>query len=151
MLHALLHDLRGLDASKRSLRSFGFVVGGVATVVAGWLIWRSGSPVWPWEGGLRPSVILGAIGLSLIAFGAVSPRLIRPVYFVWMALAFLLGAVMTRIILTIVYVTLIIPIGLVMKFFGRDPLNRRLDRSMTSYWISREDMDRSPERLEKYY
>ncbi|HUF10482.1 MAG TPA: SxtJ family membrane protein [Rhodothermales bacterium] len=150
MLQALLQDLRGLDASRRSLRSFGFVVGGVATVVAGWLIWRSGSTDWP-KGGLRPSFILAAIGLSLIALGAVSPRLLRPAYFVWMALAFLLGTVMTRIILTIVFVLLIIPIGLVMKLFGRDPLTRRLDRSMTSYWISREDMDRSPERLEKYY
>ena len=151
MLDALLQELRALDSSRRSLRSFGFVVGGVATVVAGWLIWRSGSTEWSSNGALRPAVILGIIGFGLLALGVASPRLLRPLYFVWMALAFILGAVMTRVILTVVFVLLIVPIGLVMRLFGRDPLNRKIGGSMTSYWISREDMDRSPERLEKYY
>jgi Ca2+/Na+ antiporter len=151
MLQALFQELRGLDASRRSLRSFAFVVGGVASLLAVWLIWRSGSPELSENGRLRPSVILGIIGLALLAFGVASPQLLRPLYFVWMGLAFIMGSVMTRLILTLVFVLLVVPIGLVMKLVGRDPLNRRIDASKVSYWISREDMDRSPERLEKYY
>lgn len=148
---ALLQELRNLDSSKKSLRSFGLVLGGVVTLVAGWLIWRSGSLEWSMDGRLRPSVLLGIVGIGVLAISVVLPQSLRPLYYVWMAIAFILGAVMTRVILTIVFVLLIIPTGLIMKILGRDALNRRIDASKSSYWISREDMDRTPERLEKYY
>ncbi|MGA7304682.1 MAG: SxtJ family membrane protein [Rhodothermales bacterium] len=151
MLQALLQEVRSLDTSRKSLRSFGLLVGGLLTLLGCWLIWRSESLGLLLEGRLRPDAALVITGLALVVVGIASPLLLRPLYYIWMALAIALGAVMTRVVLSLVFVMLIVPIGLVMKLAGRDTLHRRHDASLRSYWISRNDMDRSPDRLEKYY
>jgi hypothetical protein len=45
----------------------------------------------------------------------------------------------------VVFYGVLTPIGLLMRLFGRDPLNRTFDRSATSYWIEHDpgsDLDR---------
>ena len=39
--------------------------------------------------------------------------------------------------LLLVYYGLVTPIGLVFRLMGRDPLQRRFDRALDSYWIRR--------------
>jgi hypothetical protein len=54
-----------------------------------------------------------------------------------------------RAILIVVYYVLLIPIGLVMRLFGKDFLNKKVDRAAQSYWIARSDAAGSRESLEK--
>ena len=68
-----------------------------------------------------------------------------------MALAVLMGFIMTRILLTLIFVLLFIPTGLLMRLFGRDPLRRKLDPDAKSYWIRKQYDPESRERLERYY
>jgi len=42
---------------------------------------------------------------------------------------------MTRVILSLTFYLVLTPMGLIMKIFGRDPLNRRFDESAKSYWV----------------
>ena len=49
-----------------------------------------------------------------------------------------LGTIVTAIILTIVFLIAIVPIGLVMRLFGRDPMQRKWDPEATTYWVQRE-------------
>ena len=97
------------------------------------------------------TTVLGALGAALIVLGLTVPVLLKPVYRVWMALAVVLGFVMTRVILTVVYYLIMTPIGLIMRLLGKDPLHRRLDPGASSYWIEKTYPDESKERLEKYY
>lgn len=150
MAGPLLQELRSLDSSSRALRSFGLVVGGALFLLSVWLFWRSGTLDWSGIGTFRPATVLGTIGLAAIVLALIRPQPLRPFYYAWMGIALVLGLVMTRVILTIVFVVLIVPIGVVMRLAGRDPLGLRRD-GRTSYWMPRADMDRSPERLEKYY
>lgn len=94
---------------------------------------------------------MGGLGTTLAVLGLTVPMLLKPVYRVWMALAVVLGFIMTRVILTIVYYLIITPIGLLMRVFGKDPMQRRLDPDAPSYWIKKTYTDASKERLEKYY
>ena len=44
-----------------------------------------------------------------------------------------IGSVVSRIILGFVFFFVVTPIGLLMRAVGRDPMNRELDTSMSSY------------------
>ncbi|MEM1054692.1 MAG: SxtJ family membrane protein [Bacteroidota bacterium] len=139
-------EVRALDVSIPSLRKFGWVVGAVFGLVGLVLLWRGG---WEWT---TVRAVLVGLGGTLIALGTLVPVLLRPVYRVWMTLAFAMGFVMTRVLLTLVLYGLVTPIGAIMRLLGKDPLPKRPDASMDSYWIVREDPAPSTrESLEKYY
>lgn len=143
-MHPILQEIRDLDTAPRALRSFGLVVGGVLLGVAAWIGWRHGWRPAPW------AYALGGAGLLLVLLGLAWPVALRLPYRAWMALAFVLGFVMTRVILTVTFCLVVVPIGLLMRLSGRDPLHRRLEPDRPSYWIPRET-DEAPERLERYY
>ena len=50
-----------------------------------------------------------------------------------LALAFVLGFVMTRVLLTLVFYLVVVPIGLLMRLAGKDPLHRRRDPEAPTY------------------
>lgn len=91
------------------IRSFSRLVGGVFVVLAAW---------WGWSGLSRATVALGVAGAALLVLGEVAPKVLDPVERAWMCLAHLLGGVMTRVLLTVVFVVVVIPQGLLMRLFG---------------------------------
>lgn len=139
-------EVRALDVSSAALRKFGLTVGAVFAGIAAVVAWRNG-----WEIGTL-SQVLGLLGGALIALGGIAPVVLRPVYKVWMTLAFAMGFVMTRVILTIAFVITILPIGLILRALGKDPLAKRPNSDMDSYWILRDKPAPSTrERLERYF
>lgn len=137
----LREELQSLDTGPRQLRSFGITLGIAFLIVAGVLYWRD----------IPGEVVVAGIGGLLLVTGLIAPGLLRPLYKPWMALALVLGFIMTRVILTVIFVLLFIPIGLLMQLFGKDPLRRKLDPDAETYWISKEYDAEAPERLERYY
>jgi hypothetical protein len=112
-------------SSRRELREFGLLVGGVFAALGAWWIYRAKFPA--------TSYAFVAIGVLLIAAGAIAPSLLRPVQRAWMALAEALAFVMTRVILAIVFYLVVTPIGIIRRLIGADPLRRRAAKA-TSYW-----------------
>ncbi len=141
----LWQEIKEIDTSKKALRSFGWVVGGVLLVIAAVVGWRNDFAL------TTAAYVLGGIGGTLVVLGLAVPVVLKPIYRVWMALAVVLGFIMTRVILSVVYYLVMTPIGLAMRLFGKDPMHRRIDPDAASYWIEKSYDDESPERLEKYY
>ncbi len=141
----LWQEIRDLDVGKKKVRSFGYLVGGVLIALALVGLWRIG-------GRFTTAVyaLLGAGG-ALVALGLAAPAVLRPLYRVWMGLALVLGFVMTRVILTLVFFLVVTPVGWIMRALGKDPLRRRPDPSAETYWIEKTAPDPSPKRLEKYF
>ena len=134
-------EIAQLDPTPKDLRQFGWVFGGALAVISG-LAWYKDSPAFLY--------LLG--GGALIALtGTILPRALRYLYFVWMTIGLILGTIMTALILTIVFVVAIIPIGLVMKLIGRDPMNRKLDREAPTYWIPKEPHGPDKSHYLKYF
>jgi large-conductance mechanosensitive channel len=55
------------------------------------------------------------------------------VYRVWMRIGHMIGSVISRIILGVVFFLVVTPLGLMMRATGKDPMNRRFDASLPSY------------------
>ena len=107
----------------KQLRSFGLTVGGVFLFIGLWpLVWRG-------EGVRLWAVIPAA---ALIPLGLILPGVLAPLYKGWMAVGHVLGWINTRIILGVLYYGLVVPMGLVMKLLGRDPMRRAWKRVRTS-------------------
>ena len=136
-----MDEIRRLDTSLPKLRSFGVLVGLVVVLIAGVLLWKEFAVGWGLLAAAAPLIILGLW----------APRVLRPFYLLWMALALALNFVMTRVILTAVFFLMVTPIGLVMRLTGRDPLQRKIDRNRPTYWIKKSYDANSSERLERYY
>ncbi|HHZ70687.1 MAG TPA: sxtJ [Methylococcaceae bacterium] len=77
-------------------------------------------PLWPWF----LAVFLGFWAL-------VWPIVLYPFFRFWMALGNVLGWINTRIILGILFYFLFMPLGLVMRLFGYDPMLRKLNRQQS--------------------
>jgi hypothetical protein len=80
------------------------------------------------------------------------PPLFRAIYRVWLNFSVILGYFISRILLTIIFFVVIMPTGLLMRLFGKDPMDRKLDPAASSYWQKREPQeDASIARYERQF
>ena len=130
----------GQDRS-RELRKFAITVSIALGIFGSVILWRKG------ETGL----LCWGVGLLILLIGLFSPRLLSPIYRFWMALARLMGFVMTHLILALMYYFVLTPVGLVMRMLGKNPLKMRFTRSADSYWIKRRHREFGNDRYEKMF
>ena len=124
---------------RKEQRKFGIVMA-VAITVLGLIRWAiHGFAILP--------VNLFGVAAAFLALGLVAPPVLRPVLIVWMKFAEALNWAMTRILLTLAFFILIIPVRVIMKIVGFDPLNRAWDPTAATYW---EDADDQPKEFERY-
>jgi Saxitoxin biosynthesis operon protein SxtJ len=100
-------------------RSFGVSVGIVLCAVAAVFVWR--------EHVVRGQVA-GGIGILLLVSGLLYPRLLRVPSAVWWRFSRALGHFNARVLLTLIFSLVFVPISIVWRVTGKDPLARRRDR-----------------------
>ena len=130
-----------LDLSRKSLRKFGWTMA-VCLVLLGLALFLKHSSTY------RMFLAAGAVFLVL---GQFLPGVSKPVYRLWMGLAFCLGWFNTRLILIVVYYLVVTPIGLAARLLGKDFLDIKLDKSAKTYWHKREAGSASKERYERIF
>lgn len=134
-------DLKQLKTGDRDLRKFGLLVGGVFAALGVIVLLRHKAhyPYFLWP------------GVTLVLFGAIFPRALKSVYLIWMSLAFVLGFVISHVILGVFFFLVITPIGLLARLFGKDFLSLKLDRRAASYWIPRDRKIQTPAQYEQQF
>lgn len=145
VLSILASEIREIKSDKRALRSFGLVVGSVLLIIVGISFWRRGFVL------TSLAEIVAVVGLGLIIIGLVLPKVLLPLQKIWMALAVVLGFVMTRVLLTLVFALIVTPIGLALRLLRKDPLSKHPDSTLDTYWIEKDDNHKDPHLLTKYY
>lgn len=129
-----------LDTSSRTeQRKFGILMAVCITIL--------GLIRWAIRGfAVVPTYFLGIAAVFLV-LGLVAPPVLRPVLVVWMKFAEALNWLMTRVLLTVAFFLLILPVRVIMKIAGKDPLNRAWNPAAESYW---EDAEDQPKEFERY-
>jgi multisubunit Na+/H+ antiporter MnhB subunit len=97
---------------------------------------------------MQSAAILGAIGTVLVILGLAAPRLLYWPSVVWWKLVHVLGYINARIILTVLFTVLLVPVGLFWRVTGKDPLGRR--RAGTG-WSAYPGRYRDPKHYSRMY
>jgi ABC-type uncharacterized transport system permease subunit len=74
------------------------------------------------------------------------------IYRLWIGFSVILGYFVSRIVLTAIFFLVITPTGLIMRMVAKDPMERKRDPTVSSYWIRKDDsQETSIERYEKQF
>ncbi|MHA6266507.1 SxtJ family membrane protein [uncultured Aliiroseovarius sp.] len=119
-----------------SERNFGFVFGGVFGLLALFSLWRGGS-FWV------PALIISGVCLGA---ALIMPSLLRTPNRLWFKFGLMLHAIFSPIIMFMVYLVAFVPIGLVFRLTGKDPLHRTFEPEAESYWTPRASAPESMKR-----
>jgi len=102
------------NLTKKRLREFGFLVGVGLVLFIGFfipIIFKHDFRFWTFW-----------IAIPFIILAILKPETLKLPYKVWMKIGEILGWINSRIILGIIFITILFPISLIMKIFGYDPL-----------------------------
>lgn len=91
------------------------------------------------------AVWFGSAG-ALLAVTIVNYSWLRPLYQRWMKAAAGIGAVISGVILGVLFYGVFGLIGIILRLMGKDLLNQRIEREKATYWVAREPDQRGVER-----
>ena len=95
--------------------------------------------------------VLVYAAMLLLLIGMVVPVSMKPLAWAWFGLSHLLGQVMSRVLLGIVYLLLVLPMGRIRRLLGKDALRLKLwKQSDASCFIERTHVF-TPEDLKNPY
>ena len=137
----IVQAIKNIESGRSEWRKFGITVGIVLGLLGGLFFWRE-------RDYYSYFLILSTVFLFL---GLVLPVLLKPIHKIWMTLAIFIGWFMSRLILSVVFYLVLIPIGLSMRLLGKDLLNQKFDKSADTYWIKRDKKAFDRTRYEKLF
>ena len=137
----MFEEIKNIKSEKSDLRNFGFFIGVILLIISGFLFWKE----------KESFQIVLAIGIILFLTSIVLPSVLQPVYWIWMIFAIILGWFMTRVILSLVFYVLFTSIGLTLRFFGKQFLELRWDKSKESYWNFRTNENQQNENYKNQF
>ena len=120
----MIEEIKNITSTKSDLRKFVITVGIVLLIISGLLFWKGNDLFQP----------LLIVSIIFLASGLAVPTIFKPVYWVWMVFATILGWVMTRVILSVVFFLVFAPIRLIARMFGKRFLELRWDNAQNTYW-----------------
>ena len=120
----MIEEIKNIKSAKNDIRKFGVTIGLFLMILAGYFFWR----------GRDSFEILLVSGIALCVLGLAIPIVLKPIYWIWMILAVILGWIMTRVILSLLFYIMITPIGLLSRLSGNRFLDLKWDKSKDTYW-----------------
>jgi len=118
-------------------RVFGLLFTAIFGGVGLWPLWHAGG-VRPW------ALVLGAV---FLLFALALPRALSALNRGWMQLGLLLNRIVSPLAIGIVYYLTLVPTALLMRVFGKLPLQLKYDPEAASYWIARKPPGPDPQTM----
>lgn len=116
------------DISLPSNRSFGLFFTVIFLLFSGYFFFNNR---------FQLSQVFVCISVIFFILSILNPKILLPLNYSWMFFGFLMGLVVSPIVLGAIFFLIFTPIGLFMKIIGRDEL-RVKKLSLQSYWKKRE-------------
>jgi hypothetical protein len=110
-------------------RNFGITMAAVFALIGGVGLYKGSShaPLW---------LCISAIFAGLTLW---RPQSLNVANRAWLKLGLLMYRVVNPVIMAVLFFGAILPIGLLMRLFGKDFLKLERDRSLPTYWLPRAD------------
>ena len=114
------------EPTPNELRIFGLLLAAFGGLLGGLVLYQAG--LWP----VATAIWITALLLCIFYYAVPSAR--RMIFHAYMAVVYPIGWLVSHALLVSIYYLVLTPIGLAMRLGGRDPMQRSLDRSATTYW-----------------
>jgi hypothetical protein len=136
------NEINTAEVTKSDLRKFGLIMGGMFALIFGLIFpWIADNTKDTWP--MWPFIVMAVFWVIAL----IAPQILRPVNDIWLKIGNVLGFINTRIILGLMFFVMILPIGIILKVFGKDSMNRKLDKDADTY--RKITKQRNKEHLEK--
>ena len=89
-------------------------------------------------------VLFGALALT-------APRLLGPPNRIWFVFGLALHKIVSPLVMGLLFFLTVTPTGLLMRVFGKKPLQLDFDREAASYWIEREPPGPPPGSMKRQF
>ena len=78
------------------------------------------------------------ISFLFLILGLLNSKILTPLNKLWFRFGLFLGKIISPIIMGVIFFLVVTPIGLLMRLFGKDVLNLKLNKKKSSYWIEKD-------------
>lgn len=137
----IIEEIKNIKGDKSDWKKFGITMGIILTIIGFLLLWKKNNY-------FEYSFFLAA---AFFILGLVLPSVLKYVYKAWMSLAVVMGFIMTRVIMVIIFYLIVTPIGLIASITGKKFLDMKIDQSAKSYWIARESAQKVKSDYERQF
>ena len=127
----MFEEIKNIKTGKKEIRNFGITFGIIFLVIAGFLFFKE----------KESYQLFFYLAGSFFCCGFIAPAILKPIYLVWMIFAVVLGWIMTRLVLSVLYFLIVTPIGLIPRLFGKQFLDLKWDKKTATYWNYRSEED----------
>jgi hypothetical protein len=124
MIKDIRSEIRHLKTDAKELRKFGITMAVVLGLLTALTAYR--------HSGSFPYLL--ALAVAFLGFGLLKPAWLKQIYLGWMTLAFVMGYIMTRVILTLLFFIVFVPIGLIARITSKDMLDEHYEPDAATYW-----------------
>ena len=93
--------------------------------------------IWPIIDGHSLRIWSLIISFTFLFLGLINSKILSPLNLLWIKLGEILGRIVAPLVMGIIYFIVVTPIGLFMRFIGKDILGKKFLNTQ-SYWIKRE-------------
>ena len=130
-INELRYDISKLKSSTEELKKFGITIGGIILSVSFFVLWKHS-----WN--TMTVLIFSSVGIVLLLSGILFPDKLKLIYFYWMSFALLLGSIVSRCILSILFFIILTPITFLAKIISKKFFIQYRDTALKTYWIVRD-------------
>jgi hypothetical protein len=123
----LKEELKQIDISDNAVKKTGLTVG-IVLIIVSLLLWYLGKVSF---------IYFSIIGGLFVILAFIAIPVLRPFHKLWMMLALMMGFVMSRVILTLLFYIVLTPVGLIAKLVGKKFMPLGFDKNAVTYWEKR--------------
>jgi saxitoxin biosynthesis operon SxtJ-like protein len=113
------------NPSPKELRQFGWTLVIGFALLGGAFFWKA-----KWHAAYG----LWGIGVTLGILAILLPPVAKPLYKLWMGWAWIMGTVVSRVILALLFFGVLTPVALFFRVLKRDALRLKRDPAAGTYW-----------------
>ncbi len=116
---------------KTQIRAFGLAMAVFLSII-GTIAWYKGREYY---------FYLYYTALGFLAVSLVAPVVLKPLFWVWMKIAYGLGWFNTRLLLSLVFFLIFTPVGVILRLLRKDLIDQRFRKQVESYWDQRQEAE----------
>lgn len=114
--------------NKRDLMIFGLIWALIFSLIAFFPV-INGGEVRVWS-----AIVSGCFACISLAV----PQILKYFYIIWVKFGNVVGKINSFIIIGVLFFIIFTPFGVIMRLLGKDLLSKKIDKSSSSYWVTRD-------------